>query len=91
MRVNVYNEEISNEAKIVWTEPISGVRYCGVRIFQLSALELHHLHNDDDRSAVTFWVGSLDDAEKFCALLNAAVHEGRLAEQAARVAVKVEK
>ena len=77
MRVNIYHEELGNEAKVVWTEPRPGVRYCGLRIFQKSAPELHHRAEDDDRSAVTFWVGSLEEAEAFVALLGAAIVEAR--------------
>jgi hypothetical protein len=58
MRINVYNEEITNEIKIVWVEPRPGVRYCGVRFFLKSHEDLHHTENDDDRSAITFWLGS---------------------------------
>jgi len=75
MRINVYHEELANEAKIVWTEPRPGVRYCGLRIFQKSPPELHHRPNDDDRSAVTFWVGSLEEAQNFVLLLEAALYE----------------
>ena len=77
MRLNVYHEELTDEAEIVWTEPRPGVRYCGLRIFQRSAPELHHRHGDDDRSAVTFWVGSLDEAEAFLIALRAAVEAER--------------
>ena len=73
MRLNVYHEELTNEVEIVWTEPRLGVRYCGLRIFQKSAPELHHRPNDDDRSAVTFWVGSLAEAALFVSALSDAI------------------
>lgn len=73
MRVNVYHEELTLEAEIVWTEPRPGIRYCGLRIFQKSAPALHHTPDDDDRSAVTFWVGSLAGARQFVGALLAAV------------------
>ena len=75
MRVNIYHEELGTEAKIVWTEPRPGVRYCGLRIFQKSAPELHYRPGDDDRSAVTFWVGSLEEASQFVSLLAAAIYD----------------
>jgi hypothetical protein len=77
VRINIYHEELGDEAKIVWTEPRPGVRYCGLRVFQKSAPELHHRTDDDDRSAVTFWVGSLDEADAFTGLLGAAIEEER--------------
>lgn len=77
MRINVYHEEITDEAQIVWTEPRPGVRYCGIRVFLKSAPELHHRPNDDDRSAVTFWVGTLDESMIFLAALSHAVAVAR--------------
>jgi len=73
MRVNIYNEELTRQSEIVWREPRPGVRYCGLRIFQRSSPSLHANGTDDDRSAVTFWVGSLDEAEEFLAALMKAV------------------
>ena len=64
MRVNVYREEITQEVELVWTEPRPGMKYCGLRFFQKSAAELHDYPGDDDRSAVTFWVGSKDEARR---------------------------
>ena len=82
MRVNIYHEELTTEAEIVWTEPRPGVRYCGLRIFQKSVPELHHSQHarrapedDDDRSAVTFWVGSLKEAQEFVDALSQTVRE----------------
>lgn len=69
MRINVYHEELSHEAEIVWTEPRPGVKYCGLRIFQKSAPELHHRADDDDRSAITFWTGSLIETRAFLSAL----------------------
>lgn len=77
MRLNIYHEELTKESEIIWTEPRPGVRYCGLRIFQKSAPELHHREGDDDRSAVTFWVGSLGEAEEFVAGLAAKIKEAR--------------
>jgi len=73
MRVNVYNEELTKESEIVWTEPRPGVRYCGLRIFQRSSPSLHANGTDDDRSAVTFWTGSLDETEEWLAAAMATV------------------
>lgn len=57
MRVNVYHEELVNETRWWWH------RYYGLRMFLASASELHFKPNDDDRSAVTIWFGTLTEAE----------------------------
>lgn len=68
MRINVYTEELINGgdkplAEIVTAEYISSrtgekMKNYGVRIFLLSAPELHYIPGrDDDRSAITFWCG----------------------------------
>lgn len=62
MRVNVYHEELTDEAEIVWKVVNTGRKYCGLRIFVKSDPMLHHRPGDDDRSAVTFWFGTLDEA-----------------------------
>jgi hypothetical protein len=64
MRINVYTEELSDEAEIVTADYISSrtgqpMTNYGLRIYLKSALELHYIPGrDDDRSAVTFWCGS---------------------------------
>ena len=73
MRINVYHEELTDEAVVVWTEPRPGTRYCGLRLFQKSAPELHHRPDDDDRSAITFWTGSLDEADSLISALQVAL------------------
>lgn len=58
MRINVYNEELTNEFE--FTEKFvqeTGKTYYGFRIFLKSAPELHHTSQDDDRSAITIWFG----------------------------------
>jgi hypothetical protein len=56
MRVNVYEEEISDNIEFVSTEAKTGKIFWGVRIFVKSAPQLHDTPNDDDRSAITFWL-----------------------------------
>ena len=75
MRINIYHEELTQEATMVWTEPRPGVKYCGLRIFQKSAPELHHKADDDARSAVTFWLGTLDEARAFIQALRVVVEK----------------
>mgnify|MGYP001607111774 CR=1 FL=1 len=77
MRINIYHEELTHDCEIVWTEPRPGVRYCGLRVFQKSAPELHNRPGDDDRSAVTFWVGSLKEAKEFVAALMLTIESTR--------------
>lgn len=60
MRVNVYAEELTSMTELVTKVVDAGTpaerTFYGVRIFLNSPIELHHSPNDDDRSAVTFWV-----------------------------------
>lgn len=69
MRVNVYTEELVDEAddkpfaEVVTADYISSrtgekMTNYGLRVFLRSAPELHYIPGrDDDRSAVTFWCG----------------------------------
>lgn len=58
MRVNIYAEEITDRVEIVDTIADTGSRFIGVRFFLHSAERLHRDPNDDDSSAVTFWIKS---------------------------------
>jgi hypothetical protein len=72
MRINVYTEELYPEgqplAEIVWIEYISSrtgekMRNYGLRIYVKSHPDLHYIPGrDDDRSAITFWVGPKEKA-----------------------------
>lgn len=64
MRLNIYQEEITNEVALVSKTTEAGRTFYGARVFLASAPELHHTEDDDDRSAVTFWVGKKSDAHK---------------------------
>ncbi len=64
MRVNIYEEELDDDVQIVETTPLdSGTTFYGVRVFLKSSPALHDTPEDDDRSAVTFWVGTWQRAE----------------------------
>ena len=57
MRINVYAEELTDEVTIV--EKVAedtGRKFWGVRVFLRSPDALHHTPDDDDRSAITFWI-----------------------------------
>jgi hypothetical protein len=70
MRVNVYHEEITTDVVVVSTRASTGNEYLGLRFFLESTPSLHRTARDDDRSAVTFWVGDKESAKR---LLNAAL------------------
>lgn len=55
MRVNVYEEELTDEVKCLKQKAKTGSEYYGVRFYLRSPKELHKNRKDDDRSAVTFW------------------------------------
>jgi len=56
MRINVYSQELTKETSIVVKEDDQGHVHHGVRMFFESSPKLHYTKNDDDRSAITFWL-----------------------------------
>jgi hypothetical protein len=57
MRINVYSQEITKELKVISkTAQDTGITYYGVRMYLASPDILHHTEEDDDRSAITFWI-----------------------------------
>jgi hypothetical protein len=62
MRVNVYSQELLTEMdglsqlETVTQEADTGIIYSAVRLYLKSPEELHHTFDDDDRSAITFWL-----------------------------------
>jgi hypothetical protein len=56
MRINVYSQELTKEVEMVSKEASTGVVYWGVRMYLASPDILHHTPEDDDRSAITFWI-----------------------------------
>lgn len=61
MRINVYAEEIISHdveiiTKSVETNAGTTETFYGIRMYLISPQELHHTADDDDRSAITFWV-----------------------------------
>lgn len=69
MRVNIYEEEITEEIRLVSAVPDGHHNkwFYGVRFYLKSHDDLHHTEKDDDRSAVTFWLGSEKDCKAFFA------------------------
>lgn len=57
MRINVYAEELTGEVeRVEKTASNTGITYYAARAFLASASELHHTPDDDDRTAITFWI-----------------------------------
>lgn len=72
MRLNVYSQELildddnSSIRSIQVVEQVAetGVIYSGVRIYLHSSERLHHREDDDDRSAITFWLPKSKDKRR---------------------------
>jgi len=56
MRVNVYSQEITDEVILIKKKSNTGIVYTAVQFILHSSDKLHHSSEDDDRSAVTFWL-----------------------------------
>lgn len=56
MRINVYSQELTDEVLHVEKESNTGIKYVAVQFVLHSSPMLHHPPQDDDRSAVTFWL-----------------------------------
>lgn len=65
MRINVYAEEITAEVQIQTKTSDNGNEFKAIRFMLESSEKLHFRDDDDDRSAVTFWIpGSKDKGYK---------------------------
>ena len=56
MRINVYSQELTSEVLLVEKPSNTGVTYHAAQLVLHSSPTLHHPPQDDDRSAVTFWL-----------------------------------
>lgn len=56
MRINVYSQELTSEVHTIEKVSNTGLTYSAVQIMLHSSPMLHHPPQDDDRSAVTFWL-----------------------------------
>jgi hypothetical protein len=56
MRINVYSQELTSEAILLEKLSNTGLTYSAVQLILHSSERLHHPPEDDDRSAVTFWL-----------------------------------
>jgi hypothetical protein len=64
MRINVYSQELTKEVSLVSKEADTGIVYYGVRMMLASPDILHHTPDDDDRSAITFWIPNAQSFSK---------------------------
>ena len=62
MRLNIYSEELTTEQSVIVKkihhEPDGEATFYGLRFYLKSPPELSSTKEDDDRSAVTFWVAA---------------------------------
>lgn len=56
MRVHIYSQELEKEVKLISKVADTGIEYYGIQFMLASSERLHNTPEDDDRSAVTFWV-----------------------------------
>lgn len=56
MRINVYSQELTSEVLTLAKESNTGIVYHAAQLVLHSSPMLHHPPQDDDRSAVTFWL-----------------------------------
>ncbi len=56
MRINVYSQELTDEVLMISKESNTGITYHAAQLILHSSERLHHPPQDDDRSAVTFWL-----------------------------------
>lgn len=56
MRINVYSQELTDEVHLIGKGSNTGLYYSAVQFMLHSSDKLHHPPEDDDRSAVTFWL-----------------------------------
>lgn len=59
MRINIYHQEYTDRVELVSTVADTGSKFVGVRMYLQSPDCLKPpMHQDDDSSAITFWVPS---------------------------------
>lgn len=61
MRINVYSQELTSEVNVLEKTSNTGLVYSAVQLMLHSSPMLHHPPQDDDRSAVTFWLPKSDE------------------------------
>lgn len=61
MRINVYSQELTEEVIEINKLSNTGLTYSAAQLILHSSERLHHPPEDDDRSAVTFWLPKSPD------------------------------
>jgi hypothetical protein len=56
MRINIYSQELTDEVREFQKESNTGVTYHAAQLILHSSPMLHHPPEDDDRTAITFWL-----------------------------------
>lgn len=56
MRINIYSQELTDEVVTIEKLAETGITYTAIKFMMHSSPNLHYTTNDDDRSAVTFWL-----------------------------------
>ena len=64
MRINVYSQELTDEVSLIEKVSNTGLTYSAVQLMLHSSPMLHHPPEDDDRSAVTFWLPKSKERRK---------------------------
>lgn len=67
MRINVYSQELTSEVLHIEKESNTGLTYSAAQLILHSSERLHHPPQDDDRSAVTFWLPKSADRRELMA------------------------
>jgi len=74
MRINVYSQELITDPdgdhpmyELDTKTSNTGLTYSAVRMFLHSSDRLHHPPEDDDRSAITFWLPKSPERREFLA------------------------
>lgn len=75
MRINVYSQELTAEVYLVAKESNTGLTYHAAQLMLHSSPLLHHPPQDDDRSAVTFWLPKSADRREAMACAFEAIAE----------------
>lgn len=76
MRINIYSQEITDEVIMIEKVSNTGLTYSAVQFILHSSDRLHHPPQDDDRSAVTFWLPKSYDRRR--ALADALIVAARM-------------
>lgn len=80
MRINIYSQELTPEVALISKGSNTGIEYHAVQFILHSSDKLHHPPQDDDRSAVTFWLPKSEVNRKM--LANAFIDAAHMVMQA---------